>query len=67
MATKMRPERSLKHETTPVNPRIKTHETMNQDHASVWARCLEVIGDNISASVQTWFAPIKPVKLGEMF
>ena len=37
---------------------------MNQDHASVWARCLEVIGDNISTQAfKTWFAPIKPVKL----
>ena len=37
---------------------------MNQDYASVWARCLEVIGDNISTQAfKTWFAPIKPVKL----
>ena len=37
---------------------------MNQDHVSVWAKCLEVIQDNISAQAfKTWFAPIKPVKL----
>jgi chromosomal replication initiator protein len=37
---------------------------MNLDHASVWAQCLSVIEDNISAQAfKTWFAPIKPVKL----
>ena len=37
---------------------------MNQDHVSVWAQCLDVIKDNISAQAfKTWFAPIKPVKL----
>ena len=37
---------------------------MNQDHVSVWAKCLEVIQDNISAQAfKTWFAPIKAVKL----
>ena len=37
---------------------------MNQDHVSVWAQCLDVIKDNISAQAfKTWFVPIKPVKL----
>ncbi|MAO45543.1 MAG: chromosomal replication initiator protein DnaA [Crocinitomicaceae bacterium] len=37
---------------------------MEQNHNQVWARCLEVISDNISSQAyKTWFAPIKPVKL----
>lgn len=39
---------------------------MEQNHNQVWARCLEVISDNISSQAyKTWFAPIKPVKLEE--
>ena len=37
---------------------------MEQNHNQVWARCLEVISDNISSQAyKTWFAPIKPVRL----
>jgi chromosomal replication initiator protein len=37
---------------------------MNPNHVNVWAKCLSVIQDNISAQAfKTWFAPIKPVKL----
>lgn len=33
-------------------------------HEKVWSRCLSVVRDNISPnSFNTWFAPIKPVKL----
>ncbi len=37
---------------------------MNVDYSNVWASCLNVIKDNIpQTSYQTWFEPIKPVKL----
>jgi len=35
-----------------------------KDHEKVWARCIEVIKDNVnSQSFKTWFEPIKSVKL----
>lgn len=37
---------------------------MERIHEKVWSSCLSVIRDNISPnSFNTWFAPIKPVKL----
>ncbi|MCU4165846.1 chromosomal replication initiator protein DnaA [Carboxylicivirga caseinilyticus] len=37
---------------------------MNVDYSNVWSNCLQVIKDNIpQTSYQTWFEPIKPVKL----
>lgn len=37
---------------------------MERVHEKVWSRCLSIIRDNISPnSFNTWFAPIKPVKL----
>ena len=37
---------------------------MERIHEKVWSRCLSIIRDNISPnSFNTWFAPIKPVKL----
>lgn len=36
----------------------------DKDYAKVWAKCLNVIKDNVnSQSFKTWFEPIKPVKL----
>ncbi len=38
----------------------------NTDHNAVWERCLSIIKDNInSKSYNTWFAPIKPIKLNQ--
>lgn len=37
---------------------------MKKDHEKVWAKCLNVIKDNVTMqSFKTWFEPIKPVKL----
>lgn len=37
---------------------------MEKPHQRIWARCLEVIQDNVSVqSFKTWFEPIVPVKL----
>src|SRR5690554_2642014 len=37
---------------------------MERVHEKVWSGCLSIIRDNISPnSFNTWFAPIKPVKL----
>jgi len=37
---------------------------MKKDHEKVWAKCLDVIKDNVTMqSFKTWFEPIKAVKL----
>jgi len=37
---------------------------MEQLHEKLWTRCLNIIRDNVSpSSYNTWFAPIKPVKI----
>ena len=37
---------------------------MTNDHATVWDNCLQAIRRNVNAqSYQTWFAPIRPVRL----
>lgn len=37
---------------------------MKKDHDKVWARCTEVIKDNVNTqSFKTWFEPIKAIKL----
>jgi len=37
---------------------------MEQLHEKIWSRCLNIIRDNITpSSFNTWFAPIKPVKI----
>ncbi len=37
---------------------------MEQLHEKIWSRCLNIIRDNVSpSSFNTWFAPIKPVKV----
>ena len=39
---------------------------MKKDHEKTWARCLEVIQDNVSQqSFKTWFEPIRPLKLAD--
>ena len=39
---------------------------MKKDHEKVWAKCLDVIKDNVTMqSFKTWFEPIKPVKLSK--
>lgn len=39
-------------------------EEIINNHQEVWSRCLNVIRDNITLnSYNTWFAPIKPVRL----
>lgn len=35
-----------------------------KDYVKIWANCLDIIKDNVSAqSFKTWFEPIKPIKL----
>ncbi|RIH63477.1 chromosomal replication initiator protein DnaA [Mariniphaga sediminis] len=37
---------------------------MNSEYQSAWAKCLDIIRDNVpGSSYKTWFEPIEPVKL----
>lgn len=37
---------------------------MQQDHEIVWSNCLRIVRDNVGEqSFQTWFAPIRPLRL----
>src|SRR5215471_15277327 len=39
-------------------------DNMEKNADSVWKKCLLIIKDNVSKqSFQTWFAPIRPIKL----